>query len=71
MSVSQEKSANFLASYPYHIIQFIKAGRKPKQPDRDIVATKWMTGDATNKKTFTRYPPPPYNKNNSEILMNT
>lgn len=46
--------------YPYHVVEFIHPGKKPKVRNVDVVATKWIIVDDKKKKLFVKYPPPPY-----------
>lgn len=46
--------------FPYHIVEFIHPGKKPKVRNVDVVATKWIIVDDKKKKLFVQYPPPPY-----------
>lgn len=36
--------------FPYHIVEFVTAGRKPKVRKTDIVATKWLHYDKQKKR---------------------
>lgn len=47
-------------TYPYHIVEFISAGRKPRNKSIDIVCTTWMFYDNKKKKMVVKYPSPPY-----------
>lgn len=46
--------------YPYHVVEFINPGRKPKVRNVDVVATKWIIVDDIKKRLSVKYPPPPY-----------
>ncbi|XP_008205886.2 uncharacterized protein LOC100678523 isoform X1 [Nasonia vitripennis] len=46
--------------YPYHVVEFIHPGKKPKVRNVDVVASKWIIVDDKKKKLFVKYPPPPY-----------
>ncbi|XP_031784056.1 uncharacterized protein LOC116417076 [Nasonia vitripennis] len=54
--------------FPYHIVEFVAAGRKPKVRKTDIVATKWLQYDKQKKRVVTRYPPPLYDTEKSNEL---
>ena len=54
--------------YPYHIIEFISAGRRPKIKKVDIVATKWLKPDPISKKCMVLFPRPPYDEEKSNDL---
>ncbi|OXU19838.1 hypothetical protein TSAR_008807 [Trichomalopsis sarcophagae] len=57
-----------LDQFPYHIVEFVAAGRKPKVRKTDIIATKWLQYDKQKKRVVTRYPPPPYDTEKSDEL---
>ncbi|XP_031781300.1 uncharacterized protein LOC107981908 [Nasonia vitripennis] len=57
-----------LDQFPYHVVEFVAAGRKPKVRKTDIVAIKWLQYDKQKKRVVTRYPPPPYDTEKSDEL---
>ncbi|KAL7301974.1 hypothetical protein TKK_0005564 [Trichogramma kaykai] len=57
----------YLLTYPYHIVEFISAGRKPRNKSIDIVCSSWMSWDNKKKKMFVKYPPPPYSTESWEM----
>lgn len=61
-------NASVMDEFPYHIIEFVAAGRKPRVRKTDIVATKWLQYEKQKKKAVTRYPPPPYDEETSDEL---
>lgn len=54
--------------YPFHIVEFVTPGKKPKVRRTDVVATKWLVYNQQKKKWTTRYPSPPYDENTSAQL---
>ena len=62
-SIKSKKSLEEI--YPYHIVEFISKGRRPKVRKTDVVATKWIKFDVKKKKAIAKYPPPPYDDNTS------
>lgn len=59
---------SFEELYPYHVVEFIHPGKRPKVRNVDIVATKWIIVDDKKKKLFVKYPPPPYTSNTRNEL---
>lgn len=57
---------DFERQYPYHIIEFVAAGRKPRVKKIDIVATKWLRFNEKKKRCCVKFPPPPYTDEKSE-----
>lgn len=63
-----EKS--YSETYPYHVVEFISRGRKPKNRRTDIVLTKWIQSVKDKKKGVVLYPAPPYTEDSFDQYNN-